>query len=184
MSNHNISYGQSKLRDLLREIYPTYILEEEFHLGNNLRLDLFIRDLGLAFEFHGRQHYEFVEFFHGTYENYLRSLQRDTDKQDKCLQLGICLIIFSFESSLEIDIVKEKIQQAVANHSFINYDPSFKVNSLKERKRIQKKENKKPYKKREKTEEQKLKEKKLRQVRYLRLKQQKEKLKNAQKNSK
>jgi hypothetical protein len=54
-------------------------------------LDIFVPELGLAFEFQGKQHFEPVGFFGGTAA--FRDLRkRDRTKKAKCTRNGVCLI--------------------------------------------------------------------------------------------
>lgn len=53
-------------------------------------LDIFIRDLNIAFEYQGRQHFEPVEFFGGE-EAFKEVQKRDKEKKEKCKKKGIRL---------------------------------------------------------------------------------------------
>lgn len=70
-------------RKLLKGLYPSYtILEELFLPGSNgLYLDFFVSQLSLAIEVHGRQHYEFIQHFHGDKISFIKAQKRDRDKK-------------------------------------------------------------------------------------------------------
>lgn len=57
-----------------------------------LELDGYNNDFGLAFEYQGEQHYEFIPYIHQTYENFSSQVKRDNDKRDACKRLNIELL--------------------------------------------------------------------------------------------
>ncbi|OED39817.1 hypothetical protein AB834_00070 [PVC group bacterium (ex Bugula neritina AB1)] len=71
-------------------IKPDFLKTKKYKWG--LELDGFCENLNLAFEHQGRQHYEFVERFHRTPENFKNQLQRDQDKKDLCKKNNVKLI--------------------------------------------------------------------------------------------
>ena len=68
---------------------------------HNLELDVYNEDLQLAIEYSGRQHYEFVPFFHKNYEAFLNQKYRDEMKKTKCKENGIKLIEIPYTVKLE-----------------------------------------------------------------------------------
>lgn len=75
--------------------------------GKNLELDFYNSDLKLAIEVQGRQHYEYIEKFHKTEEEFLEQRKRDQFKRDMCSVLGICLIEIPYW--VDLDDIKEFI---------------------------------------------------------------------------
>lgn len=67
-----------------------------------LELDFYIPERNIALEIQGRQHYEYVPFFHGEYDNYLIQLERDRVKKEICYGRNIKL--FEISSAFELDI--------------------------------------------------------------------------------
>jgi len=62
-----------------------------------LRLDGYNKELGLAFEYQGRQHYEIVSIFHPCGQNDLNNQQkRDREKRLLCVKNGVTLIIIPY----------------------------------------------------------------------------------------
>jgi len=96
-------------RDLLTEMFKGYTILEEVKLPGSrcpskksaLFLDFLIPNLSLGIEVHGRQHYEFVPFFHKTKAGYLTSVKRDFIKEDWCKLNNINLIVLNYAESLE-----------------------------------------------------------------------------------
>jgi very-short-patch-repair endonuclease len=68
---------------------------------NNLELDCYNADLKIAVEFDGRQHYEFVPFFHRNEDAFRAQQYRDYMKQKKCEENGILLIRVPYTTTLE-----------------------------------------------------------------------------------
>jgi len=101
-----LSKGAKKLRSLIFEIYGEDVrLVEEQHLGEGLRLDFHLPDYGLGFEYHGRQHEEYVEHFHGDADGFRESQQRDARKIELCLQQGIALVTIWYHQDLTRELV-------------------------------------------------------------------------------
>ena len=58
----------------------------------NLEIDCYDEELKIAVEAQGRQHYEFIPYFHRTYETFLNQKYRDEIKRMKCKEQGVILI--------------------------------------------------------------------------------------------
>lgn len=59
--------------------------------GQKVELDFYIPELAIAIEVQGRQHSEYVPFFHGDEAGYQAQQQRDRVKAEACERLGITL---------------------------------------------------------------------------------------------
>ena len=93
------SKGEAECRYVLETIFgqkfpkrrPKFMFNSE--TGSSMELDMYNKELGVACEYNGRQHYEFVPHFHrggrGEFESQQR---RDQQKRDVCRKLGIFLI--------------------------------------------------------------------------------------------
>lgn len=82
--------------DTIKEIFPQVKLKkEEFVKFRNqkLFLDIWIPQLGLIVEVHGRQHDEFVEHFHTDYRGFSESKRRDRLKEEWAAEEGLTLIV-------------------------------------------------------------------------------------------
>ncbi len=91
----NASGPHRKARELLHSLFPFYSINEEIPLvgtPTKLYLDLYIHALRLAIEAHGRQHFEFSSFFHGSAADFRASKNRDKMKREWCELNGIDLI--------------------------------------------------------------------------------------------
>jgi very-short-patch-repair endonuclease len=76
---------QYEAGQLLKEEFPKDIILEEVYLPDGFYLDFFIPSRKIAVEVQGRQHTEFVPFFHGSRGSYLKSVARDQRKAQWCL---------------------------------------------------------------------------------------------------
>jgi hypothetical protein len=111
------SVGENILYKIIKEKYPNQnILRNERpnwlknNNGNNLELDIFLPDLNLAFEFHGRQHRDHVPYF-GSYDDFQRQLRNDELKRKKCKLKGVTLIEIWFDDPLTNLFVEQKLQE-------------------------------------------------------------------------
>jgi hypothetical protein len=88
-SDRNKSAPHQAALSLLYEVFPGFPIYEEITLpgskrfkSNCLYADIFIPGIPLIVEVHGRQHYEFVSFFHKTKADFYSALRADKDKAE------------------------------------------------------------------------------------------------------
>lgn len=94
------SKGEQKLINLFKRGGVQYCREVSFEDLKGKKKSLLRYDFGLfkngklicLVEFDGRQHYEYVPYFHKTYSGFLKSKERDRQKNKYCLMHGITLI--------------------------------------------------------------------------------------------
>lgn len=85
------SSGEIECRRVLEKIYkkpfkkdrPSF-LSNAVTGGHNLELDCVNYDVGVAVEYQGRQHYEYVPYFHKNKEAFLNQKYRDELKRHMC----------------------------------------------------------------------------------------------------
>lgn len=105
----SLSQGQTQLGKILTKILPNITIYEELPcFGTGLRLDFYIPNLKIAFEFDGEQHNEYNIFFHGNRSGFARQKQRDILKEQWCETNNIKLIRVVKEN-LTIENIKELI---------------------------------------------------------------------------
>ena len=63
---------------------------------NNFKPKKSKEDLKIAFEYNGKQHYEYIPFFHKTFEEFESQKKRDLEKREISLQQGVILIEIPF----------------------------------------------------------------------------------------
>ncbi len=69
---------------------PDFLYNPE--TGQNLELDGYNEELAIAFEYNGKQHYEYPNAFHKSEEEFKNQVRRDIFKKKICKDLGITLI--------------------------------------------------------------------------------------------
>lgn len=107
----SVSEGQYKLKRLLKKVFPQFCFEEEYCIGEGLRLDFFCKKLSLAFEFDGAQHEDFSLFFHKDKDAFEQQKQRDKRKE-RWARLNDVTLIRVRKEDLTEQILKNKIYEA------------------------------------------------------------------------
>lgn len=102
LSARALSEGEFLCQITLETIFQTYFtrVEPDFLkstlTAKNLQLDGYSETLQLAFEYNGEQHYKFPNFWHKSYDQFIRQVQNDRYKKTLCLHLGITLLIIPY----------------------------------------------------------------------------------------
>ncbi len=111
--SRKMSRGEYALTNILKRILPNENITNEFQVGERLRIDVYCPRYKVGIEYHGRQHFNHVPFFHETYEDFIRAQERDERKIELCKEQGITLIIFKYNDSLSEEIVYDRILDAL-----------------------------------------------------------------------
>lgn len=111
----SLSKGHSRLVRLLQELFPRVGIQTEYPVGNSLFVDIYISVYNLGIEYHGRQHFEFVEHYHKNRDGFKHSQERDEQKAELCKQRGITFVIFTYQDELTNDLVYSRIMEALEN---------------------------------------------------------------------
>lgn len=122
------SRGQASLTAMVKKLLPGEEIVSEYPLGERLRLDVYCPKYQLAVEYHGRQHFEYVEFFHKDAQGYDEHYKRDIRKVELCKEKGIALVVFRYNDVLTEDIVFERLMEALASTKPVE---QVKVSKLK-----------------------------------------------------
>lgn len=106
-----------EVRELLKQIYPEGLIQEERTIkygGRTLRLDFFIGyPFNVAVECQGEQHDKYVPHFHRDQEGFRESLRRDRLKDTWCYEHAVALVyVYAHESGLTVDDLRKKIEKA------------------------------------------------------------------------
>ena len=94
------SKGEKECRRVLETLFkrpfpnvrPNFLNNPVTGGDNNLELDCYNEELKLCCEASGRQHYEYVPFFHKNKEAFYNQKYRDEMKRMKCKENGVTLI--------------------------------------------------------------------------------------------
>lgn len=113
--NNNVkrskSLGEDYLGVILNQLYPTYTIKEQFCVGEKLKLDFFIYELNIGYEYDGEQHSKYNKYFHQSYSDFQDSINRDRQKEILCENLGINIVRIDFTEELSIELVQQKTHQ-------------------------------------------------------------------------
>jgi len=87
------SKRHEEILSYIEENYPHLKIKEEYHVGENLCLDIYIPSLFVAIEIDGEQHDRFNPFFHNnSLLHFNKQLKRDKRKNYLCKMKNIALI--------------------------------------------------------------------------------------------
>lgn len=111
--DRKMSRGHAALFHILQRLAPNETVVTEYHIGERLMLDIYCPALKLAIEFHGRQHFYYVEHFHGDMNGFEESVKRDERKEELCKEQGITLVAFRYNDNLDEDVVLERLLDAI-----------------------------------------------------------------------
>ena len=100
---------QSIIKDFLQEFWVDDVVFEEFPVvGTRMTLDIYNDTRKIAVEVQGRQHDEFVPYFHKNKLAFKDQLQRDAKKREFCEINGIFLLEVRECDKLNEDFFKSK----------------------------------------------------------------------------
>jgi len=137
----HVSRGQGALTQIMAKLLPGEEIVSEKPIGNRLRLDVFCPRYNLAAEYHGRQHFYYVEHFHGNMEGFRESQRRDENKEQICRDLGIALVVFRYNDTLTEDVVFSRMLDELRNTPVVKEEkvsaykgnPFYEANKIRQR---------------------------------------------------
>lgn len=105
-------FNETLLFRKLTDVLPKLSIISQYSpkwLGRQ-RFDIFIKELNVAIEYNGKQHYEPVEFYGGE-QGFENTLKRDFEKREKCRLNNCVLIEIKYDENIDvaIDRIKNKI---------------------------------------------------------------------------
>ena len=110
--------SEDKCRKYLEDLYNTPFPNCRIKLdGKTIYLDGYSPEFQIAFEYNGRQHYEYVPLFHrNDPENLAKQQARDQMKEELCDRNGIILIVIPYRTdadNVDSDYIPNYIQRAL-----------------------------------------------------------------------
>lgn len=102
--------------DHLREIFPCFTIVQEYAIKTGkqtLFIDILIKELSIAFECQGQQHYQYTEVFHGDRKGFEKSKARDKDKRTWCEMNGITLIEIPYYEKVTESYIRKKVSEVL-----------------------------------------------------------------------
>lgn len=112
-ARERMSRGQAALTEIMERLLPGEQVVSEYPIGERLELDVYCPRYRLAAEFHGQQHFVYVEHFHRDKEGFLASVKRDERKAMICEEKGVALAIFTSRDRMSEDFVFKKLMEAM-----------------------------------------------------------------------
>lgn len=89
--------------DIYKKPFPSvWKSMRDARIRGRLQLDGYNEELKIAFEFNGRQHYEYPNHWHKSKREFKAQQFRDTFKREKCKELGITLIEIPYTERLRL----------------------------------------------------------------------------------
>jgi hypothetical protein len=83
--------------------------------GASLQLDRYYPELKLAFEFNGRQHYEFNRYMHKDYKAFEYLQECDKKKRKDCKKHGVTLITIKYNKIITEEYLLKRLKHAGVN---------------------------------------------------------------------
>lgn len=96
-------YCFDKIASILNESYK---LEKEFpglinpKTGRSLRIDCYFEDTNIAVEYNGKQHYEYIPYFHNSPNELSYQKYKDKLKADFCRKNNIPFVVIKYDDEL------------------------------------------------------------------------------------
>lgn len=105
--------SQEILHNIIKELISFFDIEYNKRYGflNGLQLDIYIPYLNLAFEYDGKQHYEYIPYFHKSLDVFKMSKIRDKNKNKLCKINNITLIRIRYDDYLNWKTVLYKLRE-------------------------------------------------------------------------
>ncbi len=111
--------NEEKCRYIFQELFLKQFPKNRLVL-DGLELDGYCEDLHLAFEYQGKQHYEFMVFFHqDDKNNFFKGQANDKKKIKLCRHKKIVLIVIPYWESYSDDNLVRFIKKQLVNTKFI-----------------------------------------------------------------
>ena len=122
-SSSKVSKGEAECRYVLETIFnqkfpkrrPKFMFNRE--TGSSMEIDMYNKELGIACEYNGRQHYQFIPHFHrGGRSEFEAQQRRDQQKRDACRKLGIFFIEVPYD--IKIPDIRNFIVKKLKSRKF------------------------------------------------------------------
>ena len=110
------SRSEKSCREIFEEHYEVKFPTKKPKWLKGLELDGYNEELGIAFEYNGKQHYEYVPHFHRNgIEEFHKQQARDRTKYEICAKKNIKLILIPYKFDFrKPDLLKEFILDAIS----------------------------------------------------------------------
>ncbi|WP_215575299.1 zinc-ribbon domain-containing protein [Bacillus mycoides] len=123
----SVGFNERKCNFIFEELLGIKFIKDREVLGG-YELDGFNEEQKIAFEYHGVQHYEYIEFFHKEERQFKEQKQKDRMKRKMCKEKGIKLITVPYTVANNDELfVKfivhslKKLNIFIANNNIIDF---------------------------------------------------------------
>ena len=124
LSTPTVKDNASKLHktvyDFCKKRFPLFTIFQEYTIFVNnkgmkehLYVDIFIKELNLAIELNGVQHYKTNNFFYNGSFEFKKAKERDKLKQEWCQINGVALAIFKYDDKLDYEFFNQTIDKTL-----------------------------------------------------------------------
>jgi hypothetical protein len=117
-------YNEEKCRYIFETLLNKKFIKTRKPLDNKFELDGYNKELILAFEYHGIQHYEFVKHFHKTIDDLTKRKTADEEKELLCKTKNIKLVVIPYYKSNTEDELVGCIKESLLKLN-IDFDPNI-----------------------------------------------------------
>lgn len=87
--------NEQRTREIFEDFFGKQFIKCRPNWLEGLELDGYCEDLGIAFEYNGKQHYEFNDYFHEDEEEFQIQVKRDQRKKELCEMNSVKLYVIS-----------------------------------------------------------------------------------------
>jgi hypothetical protein len=112
-ADERMSRGHAALFSIMQKLLPGEDVITEQPIGERLKLDVYCPKYRLAAEFHGQQHFTYIEHFHGDMAGFKDSQRRDARKVEICQEKRIALVAFDARDPMTEDYVFKRLLEAM-----------------------------------------------------------------------
>lgn len=104
--------NEKEMIKLIRSEFPDKKVQKHNRTAlNGYEIDCYIPELKIGFEYNGKQHYEQVNVFHQTNQEFNQQLERDKIKREIADKKGIKLITIKYDEKLNSELIKSKLKE-------------------------------------------------------------------------
>ncbi len=102
---------EEKCRFILEQLTQKEFRKDRSTLGNRLELDGYCEELNIAFEYHGKQHFRRIPYWHKNGGDLPKQQKRDSKKLKRCKELDIDLIVIRWDCNNLEDFLRTKLKR-------------------------------------------------------------------------
>ena len=121
--------SEGACREIFESLFEIKFPKSRPKFLKGLELDGYNEHVQLAFEYQGKQHYEYIPFFHKSEEGFKTRQERDRRKYNLCIQNRVTLILvpytFNYNNIMELEtyIIDQCVNHGIKNEmeTIINF---------------------------------------------------------------